>query len=246
MFEHRLSDNPSRKTWFEWFLLAFLAGNVNVGGWMACHRFVSHVTGFATLAGVAAEERAWIEMGGALAIPFFFLAGVVIAALITESDRYARGYRYGPVMLLVAGLLLFVSWAGHTGYFGTFGWEARMEHDFILLAALCGACGLQNAAITSASGATVRTTHLTGITTDLGLGIVRWWRKHQRHAEDEAAEARGTFLRIGTILSFTVGGFVGAFVYAKFEYAGFLLPTMLAVYSATSATVDSRAAKRLR
>ena len=55
MFHHRIHDKVGYKTYLDWFLLAFLGGHVNAGGYLACHRFVSHVTGFATLAGVVAR-----------------------------------------------------------------------------------------------------------------------------------------------------------------------------------------------
>ena len=231
MFEHKLSEQVSHKTYFDWFLLSFLAGNINAGGYLACSRFVSHVTGFATLSGISLEQGSWIEALGSLAIPLFFLIGVMVSGYLTEK-KYAHkvhGQRYAPVMGLVALLLAFVAVGGSLGLFGQFGDVANMKHDFFLLACLCGACGLQNAAISSASGATVRTTHLTGITTDLGLGIVRA-EIHNLSEAQRSTERRANWLRVATIGAFTLGSFVAAFIYSRFKYQGFFFPMLIAIY----------------
>ncbi|MBY0451425.1 MAG: DUF1275 domain-containing protein, partial [Bdellovibrionaceae bacterium] len=117
------------------------------------------------------------------------------------------------------------------GLFGRFGDVVNIEHDFFLLACLCGACGLQNAAITSASGATVRTTHLTGLTTDLGLGLVKTLVQGLSPAQKKI-ESQANLFRILTIISFTMGSVVAAFVYVKYQYEGFFVPMILALYSA--------------
>lgn len=175
MFQHRFNEPVSYKTYFDWFLLSFLAGNINTGGYLSSHRFVSHITGFATLAGISLEEGVWLESLGALTIPLFFLLGVMVSGFFTEKNRAKKihGEDYAPVMGLAALLIGFVAIGGTYNLFGAFGEAANIKYDFLLLACLCGACCLQNAAISSASGATIRTTHLTGITTDLGLGIIR-------------------------------------------------------------------------
>ena len=59
------------------------------------------------------------------------------------------------------------------GWFGEFGEPLRLKRDYLLLALLCTASGLQNAVVSSLSGSIIRTTHLTGTTTDLGIGLIR-------------------------------------------------------------------------
>ncbi|MEK6629023.1 MAG: YoaK family protein [Bdellovibrionota bacterium] len=233
MFSHRFNEQVSSKTYFDWFLLSFLAGNINTGGYLSCHRFVSHVTGFATLAGISLEEGAWLEALGAVTIPLFFLMGVMLSAFLTERNRTAKvhGQKYAPVMGLVALLIGFVAIGGTYNLFGAFGETANIKYDFLLLACLCGACGLQNAAISSASGATIRTTHLTGITTDLGLGLVRA-EIHNLNPDEKKQERRSNYLKIATIVSFTLGSAVGALVFSQFKYQGFFFPMCIAMYLA--------------
>lgn len=231
MFEHKLSENVSLITYFNWLLLSFLAGNINAGGYLACQRFVSHVTGFATLSGISFEKGDWLDFLGTLTIPLFFLIGVMVSGYLTEK-KYAHkveGQKYAPVMGLVATLLGLVVIGGSLDLFGNFGDVANIKHDYFLLAFLCSACGLQNAAISSASGATLRTTHLTGLTTDLGLGLIRA-EVHHLSENQKNAERRANKLRILMILAFTLGSVVAAFVFAKFKYQGFIFPMMIAIY----------------
>lgn len=231
MFEHKLSEKVSTLTYFNWLLLSFLAGNINAGAYLACQRFVSHVTGFATLAGISFEQGAWLDFLGMLTIPLFFLIGVMVSGYLTEK-KYSNkvdGQKYSPVMGLVATLLGLVTIGGTLDLFGPFGDVASVQNHYFLLAFLCGACGLQNAAISSASGATLRTTHLTGLTTDLGLGLIRAEVHHLSDAQKHA-ERKANKLRILMIAAFTFGSVVAAFVFSHFKYQGFIFPMFIAIY----------------
>lgn len=67
MFQHKLNEQVDLKTYFDWFVLSFLAGNFNAGGYISCNRFVSHVTGFATLSGISLEQGSFFEALGMFA-----------------------------------------------------------------------------------------------------------------------------------------------------------------------------------
>jgi len=231
MFQHRFTEKVTFQTHFQWYLLACVAGMINAGGYISCHRFVSHVTGFSTLAGISFAEFKWLDAVGALIIPLFFLGGVMVSAILTERQKpdEKSGEKYAPVMGLVGFLLLIIAVLGTLDLFGAFEHPAEMRQDFLLLALLCGACGLQNAAITSATGATVRTTHLTGLTTDLGLGLVRS-EIHDISDEQRSTERRANLLRFLTIMAFTLGSTVGAFIFFAFGYLGFLFPAVISFY----------------
>lgn len=225
MFRHHLYRALSPRTYFFWFLLSFLAGSVNAGGFLAVERFVTHVTGFATLFGVAIGEGRWAGALGILTVPIFFLAGVMVSAYFVDRRIHLNlRPRYSLVMAFVSALLMVTAVGGQLGWFGTFGHEPELKLDYFFLALLCGASGLQNAAISTASGASVRTTHLTGITTDLGIGLVRAFYDRDRYA----GEIKAAWLRLGTIISFLLGSAVGAVFYIRYEFSGFLLPAAIA------------------
>lgn len=210
-----------------WLSMAFQAGAINTGGYLACHRFVSHVTGFGTLIGEEAATGNFANAFGMLAVPGFFIAGAMLSGFFVDR-RIQTGRRplYPVVMFLILFLTLTVSIAGTLGHFGQFG-SPFAENDYSLLGALCLACGIQNATVTSAFGAIIRTTHLTGITTDLGLGVVRVLT-HSHKIQPRFNEIRANWMRGGLICSFILGAFVSAYVYTHVQYLGFLIPCGIA------------------
>lgn len=235
MFHHTLDEKVDTAVFFKWYLLAILAGSVNAGGFLAAGMFVTHVTGFSTLFGVNVAEVNLDRALGFLTVPVFFLSGAMISAYLVDR-RFHHKTRpfYDVVMLLEFICLLLAGIGGHFHWFGVFGAELNLREDYILLALLCLASGLQNAAVTTASGAAVRTTHLTGLTTDLGIGIVRaFGRRSTSHAHQR--EVRANWARLGTVFSYTLGSVLGAALFMRFHYLAFLFPASLAFYGLTQA-----------
>lgn len=229
MFQHRFDDSSSNLVALHWFLLSFNGGCINAGGFLATGRFVSHVTGFATLFGVDLMENRLQSALAILSVPIFFLMGAFIAGLLVERPAYlGRKPHYDWVMGLCA-LCLFLPVIGATSKFGSFGGEFELKRSYSLLALLCLASGLQNAAISYSSGKSVRTTHLTGLTTDLGLGLARFITKENPNLK---GELRANYLRAGSIAAFVLGSAVGASTFIKLGFFGFALPGLIATYAA--------------
>jgi uncharacterized membrane protein YoaK (UPF0700 family) len=230
MFHHKIDRDTPRVVVFHWLLLSFLGGNVNSGGLLACGRFVSHVTGFYTLFGQGAATLSWDVALGFLSIPIYFLAGVMISAYLVEKPIH-RGQKphYVLVMGLVCTCLSLVAIMGHLGTFGVFG-DTHLKSSYLFIALLCMASGLQNGAVSIASGHTVRITHMTGNTTDLGIGIVRAFFM-RKNTGAHADEVRAVRLRTGIISAFALGSAVGAVLFLQFHYDGFFLPAAIALYT---------------
>ena len=211
-----------------WLSLAFQAGSINAGALLACHKFVSHTTGLATSFGTEVGQGRWFTGLSLLSIPVFFLFGTMFSAFFVDRRiQHDKRPLYPIVMGFMLSLLVAVVGCGVGGYFGDFGEALDLTRDYALLAFLATACGLQNATITSTFGATVRTTHLTGLTTDLGIGLMRiLTRSHRLNTRQN--EGRANMMRIGIILSFSLGATVSAFFYLQFHYLGFLVPTVIA------------------
>ncbi len=232
MFRYRVDQMPDRSVVAHWLLLGFNAGCINAGGFLATGRFVTHVTGFATLFGTDLLHGHIAASFSILSVPVFFLLGATIAGLLTDRPlHYRRPPHYDYVMALCAACLGLAALAGEFETFGRFGQSFRLEETYFLLALLCLASGLQNGAITSSSGSSVRTTHLTGLTTDLGLGIARLltFDKADRRFDEEALASS---LRLGTVLAFIAGSAAGSGLFLSLHYRGFLLPAAIALYAA--------------
>ncbi len=206
--------------------MAFQAGMINIGGFMACHRFVSHVTGFAAFLGMDVSEFRYSEAAGMMIVPVFFLLGSMISGVFVDlrlkQNKNPRYYLpFGLMTVLMSTVLI----GGKAGYFGVFGEPFAQTRDFILLALLCLICGIQNGTITSVSKSVVRTTHLTGITTDLGIGIIRYLFRKNIPAE-YSQEGQANLTRMGLIFFFFLGSVFGGFVFRDHGYSGFLTPTL--------------------
>lgn len=232
MFNHRFDQNVEYSVIFHWFLLSFSGGAINAGGFLATGRFVSHVTGFATLFGVDITNHEIAAALGILSVPIFFLLGAFIAGLLIDLPMH-KGNKphFDWVMGLSSSCLLFASVGGELLHFGTFGESIGLQNSYVLLVLLCLSCGLQNAAITSSSGRSVRTTHLTGLTTDLGLGLARIFAFNLKDNQ-LSSELRANYLRMGSIAAFIFGSAVGALIFINFGYKGFILPGLISLYAA--------------
>lgn len=191
--------------------LALIAGFVNSGGFILVGSFTSHVTGsLGRLADDAARTDLAAALSAAILIGGFF-AGAVIASLIIES-RSPRT-RYGLALLAESAALLAFVFVTEL---------ARSSHPRVLDAQallLCLAMGMQNAMVTRLSGAVVRTTHLTGVVTDLAIEAASWYRWHRAKlpvisrlfgAPPERPDG-DRVLVLGTIMvGFTLGSLAGA------------------------------------
>src|SRR4051812_40548839 len=104
-------------------VLAFQAGTLNMGGFMACHTFVSHVTGYATLFGFELGRQEDFKFAsGMLLVPMFFLCGAMLSGVLVDLQiKLRKKPRYYIVFGVLFATLLFVVISGFNGFFGKFG-----------------------------------------------------------------------------------------------------------------------------
>lgn len=209
-----------------WMLMSFQAGLLNIGGFLACHRFVSHVTGFSTFFGAEVSEGEYFNSLGMLVVPLFFLFGAMTSGQLVDI-RLKLGKK--PKYYITFGIIFFLTFTvfagGMLGFFGVFGEPLALSRDYILLILLCFICGIQNGTITTVSKSVVRTTHLTGITTDLGIGIIRFLNRHALPG-GSGTENSANAMRAGIIFFFGLGSVVGGFAFRSFAYGGFFIPVL--------------------
>jgi uncharacterized membrane protein YoaK (UPF0700 family) len=218
------------KNIFLWFLLAMQGGFLNVGGFLGVGRFVSHVTGFATLFGVEAAKRHYMVALGMLSTPMLFIFGSMVSAYFIERRRILNKLpQYSIVFSLIISGLMLTGLLGYFGFFGEFGNHLDSLQNFYYLFLLSYICGMQNALISSVSGSVIRTTHLTGPSTDLGIGIVRYWTKFPL---SNKRETFATWCRFGIILSFISGSLIGAIIFSELKFIGFIFPVVISSFVA--------------
>jgi len=207
-----------------WATLGFQAGFLNAFGFLACGRYVSHVTGFGTQIGVAlAENRSFfaLEM---LGFPVFFIIGSLTNGVVTAA-RIEQGKKphFFWVMSVLTVLLSILTAVGQGGYFGPFGEQLIRSRDFVLLFLLSFACGMQNGCIATLTKGQIRTTHLTGISTDIGTDLARLWFGKLGDPE-RALTQRTNLSRVATFGAFTLGSIVSVRLSQVWEYGALIVP----------------------
>jgi len=203
-----------------WLMFAFAAGAVNSSALLACQTYVTHVTGTVTRIGM---EVVHLEplLDFALVLVCFISGAMTAGLLINGRAHRNKRPLYGLPLWFSFSLVLFAAIGGHLGVLGRFGGEVTQPADFVLLSILSYAMGMQNAAVATSTGLLVRTTHLTGPSTDLGIHLVE-----MMFVKDEALvlARRHAALRAGKIVSF-IGGAAAAVPVARYgEFLAFLLP----------------------
>jgi uncharacterized membrane protein YoaK (UPF0700 family) len=211
-----------------WLMLTFAAGCVNATALVACERFVTHVTGTVTRIGVEVARLA-ILLDFVLVL-ISFIAGAMASSVLING-RAHRGKRplHALPLVIVAAATIAVGLAGHAGLLGTFGGAVDESGDFVLLSVLSFASGLQNAAVATSTGLLVRTTHLTGPATDLGIHLAEL---AYVKGTARAAAKRHALLRAGKIVAFAIGAVSGAALARSVEFLAFLLPAVLVLAAA--------------
>ncbi len=209
---------------FLWALLGFQAGFINAFGFLSCGRYVSHVTGFGTQIGVSlASSHFWFALE-LLGFPLSFILGAFTSGVLTIA-RIERQQRPHFELLIAAMpvIILFLVFLGTTGLFGPFGEHLVSIRDFVLLFSLSFLCGLQNACFAIMTRGQIRTTHLTGISTDIGSELARIHLGKLSGKELEISQ-RANFSRIATFVAFASGSIISVIVCQRINYLGLLVP----------------------
>lgn len=203
------------------------------------------MTGVGTQVGVAlAEQRPWFALE-LIGFPFFFIAGAFTSGFLT-SARIEQGKkpRYGHVTLLLPAAITVLMIAGSAGYFGPFGEQLVQTRDFVLLYLLSFVCGMQNGCFATLTKGQIRTTHLTGISTDIGTDLARLWFGKLEGKELDLTR-RTNFSRIATFLAFATGSIASVKLSGEFGYGALAVPLATSllvafVVSMISQSLDER------
>lgn len=188
------------------FWLACIAGCTNAIGLLGFrYHAVSHLTGTSSFLGVSLAQSNVSESVHLLGIILAFVFGSALAGALVGSVSLRLGRHYGVALVLESVLLL--------GGMLALLWK----HFWLGHCLASAACGLQNGMVSTYSGAVVRTTHVTGLLTDLGtmLGTrIRGNRLNTRQA----------ILYLLLIAGFVLGGGVGAFLFERVRFYAMLFP----------------------
>ncbi|CAB3773522.1 hypothetical protein LMG29542_07276 [Paraburkholderia humisilvae] len=204
--------------------LAFVAGAANAGGFLAVGQYTSHMTGIVSaMADNLAFGNVTLVAAG-LSSLLAFMSGAATSAILINWGRRRQAQSEFAMPLMLEALLLLC--------FGLLGSNLE-QHRWLFVPAtvdlLCFVMGLQNAIITKISKAEIRTTHVTGLVTDIGieLGKLFYWNFGAvTDWENKVRADRGRLRLLASLLGmFFAGGLAGAL---GFKRIGFVATVPLA------------------
>lgn len=209
------SERSQQANWHLGGALAFVAGATNAGGFLAVKQYTSHMTGIVSAMADDMVLGNFNYLVAGLAAVACFVCGAMLSSWLV---LWARGRRrrseFALPLLLEAALLML---------FGVLGARINAHvtvYVSVTVLLLCFIMGLQNALITKVSNAEIRTTHVTGLITDIGIEIGRllFWTGHGQEAGAAGENRQRLRLHCALVLLFFFGGLVGAL---GFKYIGF-------------------------
>lgn len=163
MFRHQGKSRTIKHNLQIATVLSFVAGIVNVTGFLAFKQLTTNVTGhFALFINDVADFEYWKGLIYFLYIFSFFL-GSFISGLLIEKFRENKKLNVFLLPTLLESLILLA--------IGLLSNIVSSDYADLIICSLLFAMGLQNSFVTEISNAVVRTTHLTGLFTDLGIEI---------------------------------------------------------------------------
>jgi len=202
-----------RWIWLWAITLPFVAGAVNASALLALqHGGVTHLTGVSTEAALGMASADAALLGHAGLVIGLFTAGCAISAWCIRAERWRASQAAALMLLLEAMLLCAAAWSIDV-YPPRAAWLCAL------------AIGLQNGTTSFVTGAVLRTSHLTGMFTDLGITLGQWLR-------GAALDVRRAQVSVLVITCFIAGATAGAVLHAGHPRAGLLLPAALAIVNA--------------
>jgi uncharacterized membrane protein YoaK (UPF0700 family) len=188
-------------------ILSVVAGIVNVTGFLAFKQLVTNVTGhFALFINDVAEFKVWKGTIYFLYI-FSFLFGSFSSSFLIETFRENKKLNVFVIPILIESFIFIL--------IAVISDVVVIKYPNLIICLLLFSMGMQNSFVTKISNAIVRTTHLTGLFTDLGIELSQlFFPETHPHREKIKAKIK---LRLFIICFFFIGGLIGGFMYSKLD-----------------------------
>jgi uncharacterized membrane protein YoaK (UPF0700 family) len=201
---------------------AMVAGLVNVCAVIAFFAFASNVTGYWAILAEETVKGYWHQVSVVLTWLLLFIFGAFVSNMLITSLR-AHKPHLGQALpcALEISVLAFVGYYGHHHYMETL-WETE-----ILVGALLFAMGVQNGMVSGVSNNVVKTTHLTGLSTDLGMELALAAQPRYRRDAGLWFKLKLRFIILG---GYVVGGLSGGVAYLRLGFQAFYLGIAILVF----------------
>lgn len=191
---------------------AFVAGIINVYGLIDLGTFTTNITGHVGELALSAEMLDWKEAGKVIYwIASFGFGSLTASLLINYFEEKKPKWSYSLPILIEIGFLLWCFFSDKEFHFQT--------------NTLLFAMGIQNGIVSVVSGKVVRTTHLTGMVTDIGLGLGKLFLKKG----NLVFVKRSLIINTSVITMFIVGGLLSATLTFQIHEKVLLIPVLILI-----------------
>ncbi len=205
MFRHRGKNRTFLHNLRLATLLSLVAGMVNITGVLALKTLTTNVTGHFAYFADEFMNKNYAVAFTFLAFIFFFFIGSFTSNFLSELVALQR-----PRLMHLIPIALEIIVLINVGYFGS-KCDLSIINDKLMAFVLLFAMGLQNSLVTKVSNSTVRTTHLTGLFTDLGIELSQLF--FYKKQEEKKRLKSNIYLRLSIITFFFIGCFLGDIIY---------------------------------
>lgn len=214
-------------THFLWLLMALQAGYINVGGFFISGNFVSHVTGTSSNIGIGIAEGNSFFILNFLVILISFIAGASFVGQCIQTPLDTQNKpRYILVLTikcLFFALVLLLSEIDLISSIATY----KKISDLLIIFFLSFCCGIQNAMCSLATKGFLKPTHMTGLSTQLGLDFSALFNTRLKINP----ELKKNFILRAAILTFFIlGGVIATYIFSYNGHYGFLFPFLTSLY----------------
>jgi uncharacterized membrane protein YoaK (UPF0700 family) len=202
-------------------LLCVTAGFVNAAGFLGFSVLTTNVTGHAALFAERIAMQDWKTARVVALWMFLFLAGAFVSSLIISFIGRNQRFSYVIPILIEMAILFCVAIFGYR-------YDQSLVDKEFFAGSLLFAMGLQNSLVAIVSGSVVRTTHLTGTFTDLGIELAQVLRKK---GEGKQALKSRIKLRLIIIFFFMSGALGGAYLFKLLRFHAFFVPLSILIFT---------------
>jgi len=202
-------------------LLCVTAGFVNAAGFLGFSVLTTNVTGHAALFAERIAMQDWKTARVVALWMFLFLAGAFVSSLIISFIGRNQRFSYVIPILIEMAILFCVAIFGYR-------YDQSLVDKEFFAGSLLFAMGLQNSLVAIVSGSVVRTTHLTGTFTDLGIELAQILSKS---GEDRQALKSRIKLRLIIIFFFMCGALAGAYLFKLLSFHAFFIPLSILIFT---------------
>lgn len=214
MFRHKGKNRTYRHNVLLAALLSANAGLVNVSGVLSIAILTTNVTGHFAFFAEELTKGQYLNAMYFLLFILSFLLGAFCSSLITEYyEQKGKKSSYTIPMFIEILILLSI---------GIYMLNANsIFNPHVIASILLFSMGLQNSLVTQISDATVRTTHLTGLFTDLGIELSQLF--YHKSSNDKNKLYKSIKLRLTIISFFLLGGIIGGYLFQYIREGTFII-----------------------